>query len=130
MNSFFFFQAEDGIRDGTVTGVQTCALPISILEGGSSGPLRGRVVRLGPDNDAALRIALTVAANATVGTIYSAGITATAVGDPSVKASMTIQVKVSSRFPWELVVAVGAFAAAIAILAAVVVLRRRRRPRT
>src|SRR5580693_9801249 len=25
---FFFFQAEDGIRDGTVTGVQTCALPI------------------------------------------------------------------------------------------------------
>src|SRR5207248_4617216 len=27
---FFFFQAEDGIRDRTVTGVQTCALPISI----------------------------------------------------------------------------------------------------
>src|SRR5438876_6890649 len=25
---FFFFQAEDGIRDGRVTGVQTCALPI------------------------------------------------------------------------------------------------------
>src|SRR5690348_17478729 len=39
---FFFFQAEDGIRDGRVTGVQTCALPISavverrqvVLEGG------------------------------------------------------------------------------------------------
>src|SRR3989475_12060583 len=28
---FFFFQAEDGIRDLTVTGVQTCALPISSL---------------------------------------------------------------------------------------------------
>src|SRR2546430_10002208 len=28
---FFFFQAEDGIRDLTVTGVQTCALPISAL---------------------------------------------------------------------------------------------------
>src|SRR3712207_7878309 len=27
--SFFFFQAEDGIRDIGVTGVQTCALPIS-----------------------------------------------------------------------------------------------------
>src|SRR2546421_3840696 len=27
---FFFFQAEDGIRDLIVTGVQTCALPISI----------------------------------------------------------------------------------------------------
>src|SRR4051794_41414696 len=26
--TFFFFQAEDGIRDGRVTGVQTCALPI------------------------------------------------------------------------------------------------------
>src|SRR5437762_6409591 len=33
---FFFFQAEDGIRDTSVTGVQTCALPIS------------RVVRPGP----------------------------------------------------------------------------------
>src|SRR2546427_9536030 len=30
VSSFFFFQAEDGIRDLTVTGVQTCALPICI----------------------------------------------------------------------------------------------------
>src|SRR5260370_29012145 len=29
MGRFFFFQAEDGIRDSSVTGVQTCALPIS-----------------------------------------------------------------------------------------------------
>src|SRR5256885_7108982 len=29
----FFFQAEDGIRDYKVTGVQTCALPISALRG-------------------------------------------------------------------------------------------------
>src|SRR5438034_3529427 len=29
---FFFFQAEDGIRDHCVTGVQTCALPISASE--------------------------------------------------------------------------------------------------
>src|SRR2546430_6728926 len=28
LTMFFFFQAEDGIRDLTVTGVQTCALPI------------------------------------------------------------------------------------------------------
>src|SRR5207245_4672145 len=28
----FFFQAEDGIRDATVTGVQTCALPIFGIE--------------------------------------------------------------------------------------------------
>src|SRR5437868_12308067 len=30
---YFFFQAEDGIRDRNVTGVQTCALPISRYEG-------------------------------------------------------------------------------------------------
>ena len=29
---FFFFQAEDGIRDDLVTGVQTCALPILLTE--------------------------------------------------------------------------------------------------
>src|SRR2546422_2020385 len=39
---FFFFQAEDGIRDVAVTGVQTCALPISFLMGdGRHGPLAG-----------------------------------------------------------------------------------------
>src|SRR5476651_2906572 len=37
---FFFFQAEDGIRDIGVTGVQTCALPILILEGGIQCDLR------------------------------------------------------------------------------------------
>src|SRR2546422_8583246 len=36
---FFFFQAEDGIRDVAVTGVQTCALPISdILDGVAGRP--------------------------------------------------------------------------------------------
>src|SRR5258708_31683862 len=30
---FFFFQAEDGIRDDLVTGVQTCALPIFEVDG-------------------------------------------------------------------------------------------------
>src|SRR5260370_27540317 len=29
---FFFFQAEDGIRDSSVTGVQTCALPILVVD--------------------------------------------------------------------------------------------------
>src|SRR2546430_1038924 len=33
---FFFFQAEDGIRDLTVTGVQTCALPISLVASSSA----------------------------------------------------------------------------------------------
>src|SRR5215217_9176578 len=35
--SFFFFQAEDGIRDIGVTGVQTCALPISSLRWSRAG---------------------------------------------------------------------------------------------
>src|SRR5256886_3409621 len=54
---FFFFQAEDGIRDLTVTGVQTCALPICPLEGAlhashhdlgtehPSGTVTGRALR-------------------------------------------------------------------------------------
>src|SRR2546430_10155369 len=40
----FFFQAEDGIRDLTVTGVQTCALPIFSLTG--SGTALGIVTAL------------------------------------------------------------------------------------
>src|SRR2546430_7746594 len=44
---FFFFQAEDGIRDLTVTGVQTCALPISHTE------LARRTVRRDGDDGAA-----------------------------------------------------------------------------
>src|SRR2546430_15699620 len=36
---FFFFQAEDGIRDLTVTGVQTCALPIYLSEASLAYPL-------------------------------------------------------------------------------------------
>src|SRR5437667_6220523 len=35
---FFFFQAEDGIRDRDVTGVQTCALPISRCSRQRSAP--------------------------------------------------------------------------------------------
>src|SRR3712207_7216525 len=44
---FFFFQAEDGIRDIGVTGVQTCALPIYRL--------RDRAHRLAPAADLAAR---------------------------------------------------------------------------
>src|SRR2546422_5284787 len=50
---FFFFQAEDGIRDVAVTGVQTCALPIcerrTRFRGGGhrARPLGGRVGGVG-----------------------------------------------------------------------------------
>src|SRR5437868_12159105 len=50
---FFFFQAEDGIRDRNVTGVQTCALPISVgvdksacIERFHNGEAQVRVTRL------------------------------------------------------------------------------------
>src|SRR5687768_18180268 len=39
---FFFFQAEDGIRDVAVTGVQTCALPISETDIDEAGHERVR----------------------------------------------------------------------------------------
>src|SRR5205823_8858389 len=38
---FFFFQAEDGIRDKLVTGVQTCALPICVRVGPPARALTG-----------------------------------------------------------------------------------------
>src|SRR2546426_7877770 len=41
INFFFFFQAEDGIRDYKVTGVQTCALPILPRNARGDGPVRG-----------------------------------------------------------------------------------------
>src|ERR1022692_238242 len=45
---FFFFQAEDGIRDYKVTGVQTCALPISVGPNGlwSSKPPSSQVMKM------------------------------------------------------------------------------------
>src|SRR2546426_6732291 len=43
MYVFFFFQAEDGIRDYKVTGVQTCALPICALP---DGPISAGITEL------------------------------------------------------------------------------------
>src|SRR5690606_39765166 len=42
---FFFFQAEDGIRDFHVTGVQTCALPISTAATKGSVATRSAIFR-------------------------------------------------------------------------------------
>src|SRR6266508_2298488 len=51
---FFFFQAEDGIRDGHVTGVQTCALPISdiaIAQAAELRPVADIAAELGLDEE-------------------------------------------------------------------------------
>src|SRR2546422_6709535 len=50
MRIFFFFQAEDGIRDVAVTGVQTCALPIYLADV-AAGELREPQVAIGPGGD-------------------------------------------------------------------------------
>src|SRR3989441_6527683 len=44
---FFFFQAEDGIRDKLVTGVQTCALPISPADRRAKGRAELRMKQRG-----------------------------------------------------------------------------------
>src|SRR5690625_6838224 len=73
MSYLFFFQAEDGIRDGHVTGVQTCALPIyygpvrnpwdvTKISGGSSGgsgaavAVGSSVASIGTDTAGSIRI--------------------------------------------------------------------------
>src|SRR5689334_23926438 len=61
---FFFFQAEDGIRDGTVTGVQTCALPIFRASGRDTGMRRESPVMRRP-----IRILAIAAALAAVGAL-------------------------------------------------------------
>src|SRR5437763_9674323 len=50
----FFFQAEDGIRDTSVTGVQTCALPISRLTSSANIVLADEVNRASPKTQSAL----------------------------------------------------------------------------
>src|SRR5688500_19653873 len=51
---FFFFQAEDGIRDYKVTGVQTCALPISLAFVDTEVPLPHAQFMLAPKVEARL----------------------------------------------------------------------------
>src|SRR5207249_12283810 len=52
MEICFFFQAEDGIRDRNVTGVQTCALPISRLRPGRGAPGSAPTDRSAPGRQA------------------------------------------------------------------------------
>src|SRR5205809_3408272 len=65
--SFFFFQAEDGIRDVAVTGVQTCALPISPPIVTARVSAAGRTKMLAP-NERNSRLTLSPTSSATVPT--------------------------------------------------------------
>src|SRR5216683_5684441 len=97
MKIFFFFQAEDGIRDLIVTGVQTCALPISLCEALEGIPGKKSIIQFtsgitqtGEENRSEL-IAATNSANRSNVSIYSVDsrglLTATPGGDASVGAS-------------------------------------------
>src|SRR5260370_12108484 len=46
---FFFFQAEDGIRDSSVTGVQTCALPIYLMAWGKVAEIAEKFLMKGSE---------------------------------------------------------------------------------
>src|SRR5579872_286689 len=75
--SFFFFQAEDGIRDADVTGVQTCALPICLRW---PGPLELELMR-----------------HATSGQLYLLEI------NPRFPAWIHLTVSAGQNLPWALV---------------------------
>src|SRR5687767_15529812 len=64
--SFFFFQAEDGIRDKLVTGVQTCALPILQPLGRATGTNR---IGFTLSGDATYDVKIMSATGAQVGTV-------------------------------------------------------------
>src|SRR5260370_28612226 len=51
-NIVFFFQAEDGIRYSSVTGVQTCALPIYDVDAAVCSPHQRRLHLIGYGNNA------------------------------------------------------------------------------
>src|SRR5882762_4348888 len=81
---FFFFQAEDGIRDSSVTGVQTCALPISgrpVLppfahwhtRDFTAAVAKASALLAEPDHRAAAKTYLTVATDFAIGQLSGAG---------------------------------------------------------
>src|SRR5207253_357213 len=69
---FFLFQAEDGIRDGHVTGVQTCALPISNITGATAASYT-TLATTTADSGSTFAVAVTN----TAGTVTSAAATLT-----------------------------------------------------
>src|SRR2546430_16990880 len=61
---FFFFQAEDGIRDLTVTGVQTCALPIGSVPNDASKTTSSVIMARIPSTSCAFHTRLKRSTNA------------------------------------------------------------------
>src|SRR5256885_9405607 len=90
---FFFFQAEDGIRDYKVTGVQTCALPISQFSGVAGNPYAITVTLGSNPNYSVTKTDGTLTVKAAVATVTANNKTKT-YGDanPALDATVTGQV--------------------------------------
>ncbi|HYU06609.1 MAG TPA: M6 family metalloprotease domain-containing protein [Thermoplasmata archaeon] len=127
-----------GLKVANVGDLETdfrldAVLPVgwrATVVGEPAGPLQGHVVRLAPDNDAAVRVDVALPLTAPSGALVSFPITATAVGDPNATASLDVQVRISGISTELLLVIVLVAAAILIAIVAVVGLRRRRRPAT
>src|SRR5256886_13312646 len=67
---FFFFQAEDGIRDLTVTGVQTCALPIYDWQLTANDSASGGSSKFSIEDITGSKVPFTVTAGAATNSIF------------------------------------------------------------
>src|SRR5256885_15322133 len=99
--TFFFFQAEDGIRDYKVTGVQTCALPIwlftKIIDRNSTIPLRNSLTfTTVVDNQSSVEIHVlqgereVAAGNRSLGKFELVGLPAAPRGGPQIEVSFEV----------------------------------------
>src|SRR5262249_38445405 len=70
---FFFFQAEDGIRDWSVTGVQTCALPILFLSSIAIKDKNSKTMKLARGGEARYQLAVDAIISVDPGTQVKAG---------------------------------------------------------
>src|SRR5688500_20216214 len=101
MPCIFFFQAEDGIRDYKVTGVQTCALPISrtmrATSAGSSRTMTDAVTRWpAPASSSRMRAPLEIGRASCRGRAY-AGVLGDAVNERDVYTLETARVICATR---------------------------------
>src|SRR5690606_40252050 len=73
---FFFFQAEDGIRDFHVTGVQTCALPISSRSMRMGTSIRKAATRKWPEPQQGSRVFKSASCSGQASKVPAAGVQA------------------------------------------------------
>src|SRR5690625_9863 len=106
----FFFQAEDGIRDGHVTGVQTCALPICHRRGRNAGiariqnvngsQMRSTSALLIPEIVAMTIVAMAAAANCASGLDFTRR-SAAGIAAHTAKPTLNVQAAISAHTQYQ-----------------------------